>query len=338
MYDVTAFYFEWPWALGLLFLIPVLIWAYAAYQHRQWRQALQFSYTAVFSALPHNPARWKRLVIPITVVGVLCCQILTVARPTVVREVPVRAVEMMLVLDISLSMMAEDIAPNRLYAARDAAIRFVESLPREARVGLELFAGNTYVVTPPIGDHRKVLTYLKNLDLEDLQTRTEIGSALQAALKALDALPTPEAEKEEEQQQPEPEQTPERVIVLLSDGDSREGYPWDRAAQNAKDQRVMIFTVGIGSHEPTSIVYQHQTLPVNFSEETLRRIAEIADGQYFRVAEESDFQGIYQRVRDQSLVMETRTEELGGWVSLLGLLVLLGGMGLSMGWVRLFKV
>jgi Ca-activated chloride channel family protein len=337
MYDVTAFYFEWPWALGLLLLIPVLIWVYAAYQHRQWREALQFSYTAVLSALPNHAARWKRLVIPITVVGVLCCQILTVARPTVVREVPVRAVEMMLVLDISLSMMAEDIAPNRLYAARDAAIRFVESLPREARVGLELFAGNTYVVTPPTGDHRKVLAYLKNLDLEDLQTRTEIGSALQAGLKALNALPTtPEAEAGDA---PEPEeQAPERVIVLLSDGDSREGYPWDKAAQNAKDQRVMIFTVGIGSHEPTTIVYQNQTLPVSFSEETLRRIAEIADGQYFRVAEEADFQGIYQRVRDQSLVMETRTEELGGWVSLLGLWVLLVGMGLSMGWVRLFKV
>lgn len=330
------FYFQWPWVLLLLLLIPVFILGYARYQKARWQQALRFSYTSVVEGLKLNPSKGKRLVMPVTVLLLYATLVLAVARPTLTVQVPVRSVEMMLVMDISLSMLAEDLKPNRMMAARDSAVKFVESLPHDVRIGLEFFAGNTYVVTPPVRDHHKVVEYLKSLQLEDLQPRTEIGSALQAALKAM-SVPVPKDPKQpgEAPRQTTPQKKqPQRVIILMSDGDSKEGYPWRQAAENAKNQNVTIYTVGIGSPEPTTIVYQNQVLPVTFSEETLKEIANLAQGQYFRVFQEKDFMGVYQKVKDQSIETEERPEDLACWMAVLALGILSGGVFLSLFWVK----
>lgn len=323
MVDATDFYFQWPWAFWGLLLLPLLTILYLRIQRTRWRQAFQFSQTSLLAALDQQLSPWKRLLLPVSTLLLLLLLILALARPTIVTKVPTRSVQMMLVLDISLSMMAEDIKPNRIQAAKDAGIRFVESLPRDVSVGLTLFAGNTYVVTPPLRDHHQVANLLKSLKVEDLQPRTEIGSAIEASLKTL--TPRTEAPKKS---------PPQRVIILLSDGDSREGYPWNLAAQEAKKQRVSIYTVGVGSPGDTSIVYQGQVLPVTFSETTLKEIARLAGGEYFRVFSERDFQQVYTAVRDRSIDYEERPEDLGYLLSLGALLVLISTIFASLFWVR----
>src|SRR5262249_26480407 len=156
--------------------------------------------------------------------------ILASARPTVIERIPTYSVDMMLVLDISLSMMAEDIHPSRIEAAKAAAEDFIRSLPDQINIGLEFFAGSPYVVSPPTEDHEKILGLLDSLKKEDLQVRTEIGSALEAALKILQ----PQSRSNPSHKNA----MPHRVIVLMSDGDSREGYPWDVAAVHAREQNV----------------------------------------------------------------------------------------------------
>jgi Ca-activated chloride channel family protein len=338
-WEWSEFHLAWPWALLLLGLMPFVVTGYVAQQRRQLEAGLRFSQVALIASLKQQPARWRRLAWPLCVLLALICLVLAASRPTVLARVPVRSVDLMMVMDISLSMMAEDLPPNRLAAAKKAGIEFINSLPKEVRVGLALFAGDTYVASPPVSDHRQVASYLNSLQLSDLQPRTEIGSALQVALKTLAASDAPvdaaQAPKQDHQETQDPEkpdaQPPEKVVLLMSDGDSREGYPWDVAASHAAEQHVRVFTVGVGGAEPTTITYQGQVLPVSFNETILKEIAQRTQAQYFRVFTANDFKQVYDAVRNRAIHYETRQEELSAWLVLVALACLLSGMALSTG-------
>jgi Ca-activated chloride channel family protein len=343
--NIHEFYFAWPWALLLLLLIPAGWLLHARRLEAGIRKtALHFSYTAVVAQLGKQPVLWKRL-LPVVGAGLLSAiLIIGLARPTIVARVPVSSVDMMLVLDISLSMLAEDIRPDRLSAARDAAVQFVESLPRDARVGLEVFAGTNYVLAPPTRNHGEVAAYLRALRKEDLKPRTEIGSALHTALRVLtqgtDAAALVQAKAQAQNQSEQTDtppgsqnaasnpggksKNPDRVIILLSDGDSHEGYPWDRAAQDARQANVIVHTVGIGSPEGSTIVYQGLELPVNFDETTLKQIAETGGGSYFRVFTESDFRKVYEQIHERTVHYEEQAVDLAFLTAALGLLLLAG--------------
>jgi Ca-activated chloride channel family protein len=345
--DVSNFRFEWPWALLVLLLIPLWWWLYATYRRKRLQQtALQFSYTAVAAQLRQSSTVWKRLLYPVTVSFLLACLAISLARPMVTARVPVRSADLMLVLDISLSMMAEDIHPSRIEAAKTAAENFVRSLPRNMRVGVEFFAGDNYILTPPTQQHNEVIAYLQALRKEDLKPRTEIGSALHTALQVLKDsnaphsaahAKTPESNASEPSDMPpngssdQNAPAPDRVIVLLSDGDSHEGYPWDLAAKDARKEHVVIHSIGIGSPGGSTITYHGIELPVSFDESTLRRIAEIADGHYFRVFKEQDFQKVYEQIQARTVHYEERDLDLAfllAGVGLTGLIVALGLAGL----------
>lgn len=350
---ISSFYFVWPWALLLLLLLP-LGWAlYLRQLKRKLRQtALNFSHAAVVAQLRREPAPWRRLLAPLLASLIACCLIISLARPTVVARVPVNSVDMMLVLDISLSMMADDIAPNRLEAAKEAAIRFVRSMPRDSRIGLEVFAGDTYVLTPPTSHHDEVAAYLAALQKEDLKPRTQMGSAIETALQTLrqaapkaksgtndknaptETEPQPDAAGRgtdgQTNGQAEAAKKPSRVIILMSDGDSHEGYPWDQAARDALGENVIINTIGIGSRQGGAITYKGMELPVNFDETTLRRIAEIANGDYFRVYQQNDFSQVYRQIHEKTIHYEQREVDLGFILAGLGLLSLLIGFAASL--------
>lgn len=333
--DISAFYLEWPWALLLLLLIPAGWILYLRKLRRQLRQtALHFSYTAVVEKIQHQPPLWKRLLKPIACSLLAAFLIGALARPTIVGKVPVNSVDMMIVMDISLSMLAEDIRPDRISAAKEAAIQFVESLPRDVRVGLEVFAGDNYVLSPPTSRHKEVEAYLRALRREDLKPRTEIGSALHSALKLLDTRPnqpneaaTPSQKQEQPNASPpNSSKKPDKVIILLSDGDSHEGYPWDRAARDALKQNVVIHSIGIGSPQGSVIHYQGLELPVTFDETTLKRIAEMAQGQYFRVFKEADFRNVYEQIHARTVHYEERDVDLAYLMAGGGLLIMLAAL------------
>jgi Ca-activated chloride channel family protein len=352
--DVGHFRFIWPWALLLLALVPVWWAVYADYHRRRLqRTALQFSYAAVAAQIARMPGgwrRWKRLAFPTGVSLLLIALTLGLARPTVTARVPVQSADVMLVLDISLSMMADDIRPSRLDAARRAAADFVRGLPETMRVGLEVFAGDSYVLTPPTRRHDEVIADLNALRPEDLRPRTEIGSALHTALHVLNRArtgnrtPSPPvnppgansnapstSSPDTGTQAPSPmspaDKPPlERAIVLLSDGDSHEGYPWDRAAEDARREGTIIHSIGIGSVEGDTITYQGLELPVLFDERTLRRIAAITGGQYFRIFRETDFRPAYEQIKARTIHYEEQDQDLGFVTAAFGLLVLIASL------------
>lgn len=341
--EVGQFRFVWPWALSLLAFVPVWWLFYADYHRRRLRRtALHFSYAAVAAQIERMPVgwrRWKRLAAPVGVSLLLIGLTLGLARPTVTARVPVQSADVMLVLDISLSMMADDIRPSRLEAAKQAATDFIRKLPDTMRVGLEVFAGDSYVLAPPTRRHDEIIADLNALRTDDLRPRTEIGSALHAALlilnRAGEGNRTPVSKTHPSDTSPKPPSTngqsshqarTERAIVLLSDGDSHEGYPWDRAAEDARREGVIIHSIGIGSAEGDTITYQGLELPVLFDERTLRRIAAITDGQYFRIFKETDFQSAYEKIRAKTVHYEEQDQELGFVAAAFCLLVLIASL------------
>jgi Ca-activated chloride channel family protein len=378
---LASFRFVWPLALLLLMLLPLWWWLYARQlRQRLQSQALSFSYAAVAAQLKNRPSGWKRLLYPVTVCGVMACLIIALARPMVSMPISVQSADVMLVLDISLSMMADDLKPTRLEAAKRAAADFVRRLPENMRVGLTVFAGDVYVLAPPTRKHNEVIADLEALREEDLKPRTEIGSALHSALQALgrqsrltqsgsssksklkDALKgnSPSASEKDSNKfneadsnaevSPETEkpstsktgnsqagQSPinkhqDQAIVLLSDGDSHEGYPWDRAAKDAAKAGITIDAIGIGSALGGVIHYHGVELPISFDERTLRRIAELAHGQYFRAFQASDFKAAYQQIQARTVHTEELDIDLGFALAVLALLSILSASALATRW------
>lgn len=320
---LKTLHFQWPWVLALLLLIPVYLQLYIRNKKRHWHKLARFSYTAFLEQVNHQPAIWKRLLIPITTSIVLLCLILAMAKPMITARVSERSINMMLVMDISLSMLAKDLKPNRLQSAKKAAIEFVDSLPDDVKIGLELFAGNTYVVEPPTKNHKAVTTYLDNLNEKHLQLRTEIGSALKTAIETL--TQTLLSEQKEAGQNKVNTTQPQQVIILLSDGDSQEGYPWHLASAKAKESNISIYTVGIGSEKSTSIMYEGQELPVYFNENTLKQIARLSSGNYYRVFTENDFKEVYETVREHTISTVEKELDIGYIFAGLALLTLILG-------------
>jgi Ca-activated chloride channel family protein len=330
--NISAFFFEWPWMLLLLVLIPVFWWFYLRrIRQKLVRLSLQFSYAAVVEQIKAQPALWKRLLLPLSVSGVMVFLIVGLARPTITTKVGIHSADIMLVLDISLSMLAEDIKPDRMNAAKEAAINFVRSLPSDARIGLEFFAGDNYVVSPPTSHHSEIIAYLRALKREDLKPRTEIGSALKTALQVLIQPPPPSSLKTGKAKNAEPSGSskPNPVIILLSDGDSHEGFPWNVAAKQAREANVTVHTIGVGSSQGSSIVYQGVELPVLFDESTLRQTAELGGGSYFRVFKEADFRKVYEQIQQRTIHYEQRDVDLAFAMAGVGLLTLLIALGLA---------
>lgn len=328
---ISAFFFEWPWALLLLLLIPAFWWLYLRKLRRKLNAlALNFSHVAVIERIQAQPALWKRLLLPLSISLIMALLILGLARPTVTAKVAVNSADIMLVLDISLSMLAEDIRPDRINAAKEAAINFVKSLPPDARVGLEFFAGDNYVVSPPTSRHEEIIAYLRALKREDLKPRTEIGSALRTALQILNRQPeSAQTEKMSSNQSNTEAKKPDQVIILLSDGDSHEGFPWDLAARQARQANITVHTIGVGSTEGSSIVYQGMELPVLFEETTLRQTAALGGGNYFRVFKEADFRKVYDQIQQRTIHYEQRDVDLAFAMAGAGLLTLLITLALA---------
>ncbi|MBY0451378.1 MAG: VWA domain-containing protein [Cyanobacteria bacterium] len=307
--------FEQPWALCLLILWAVLPLLFYAWHKNSLDRLIAFSATAAIQHKQQLSKGYRRLVYWLLLWLAAFCILLIPAEPVLKAKTPKTSVDMMLALDISLSMKATDIPPSRLEAAKKAAIEFASSLPSSVRIGLVFFAGDAMLVSPPTEDHDRVVELLKSLKKDDTLPRTELGGAIVMAQKALDAnVSLPKGNTN---------QKPRRVLILLSDGDSQEGYPWSEASSQAAKNRIVIQTIGVGTDHAADIEYQGTRYPVFFSENTLRQIAEITHGSYQRVSEVKDFTRAYQRIADTTIEWRWEKTNLSSWLVWLSLVLLL---------------
>lgn len=306
-------FFQWPFMLLLLLAIPVLIAAYIWFQRRRKKYVVRYaSLSLIKDALGRGPGIRRHIPPALFLLG-LTAMIVALARPMATLALPSQEGTIILAIDTSGSMRAEDLNPNRLEAAKAAARVFVERQPRTVQIGVVSFSDNAYMVQAPTNDQEAVIAAINRLQP---QRGTAIGRGILTSLLAIAEasgadVPTSRAAS------PTPELTPTpmpkgiyapAIIVLLTDGENNQFPPPLEVAPTAVERGVRIYTIGMGSPEGTVLRIGGRSIRTRLDEETLRRIAEMTDGLYFNASNESDLRQIYENLGTRFVLKTERTE------------------------------
>ncbi len=308
--------FQWPLLLLGLALVPILLGLYLLAQRRRRAYALRFTNLDLLKEVAGPGPGFRRHVPPLLYLLGVVALLLSIARPMAVIAVPEDQTTIMLVMDVSASMTANDLAPNRMTAAKQAAKAFVHELPQHIQVGLVTFSSNAQINAPPTDDRYAVIEAIDGLRANG---GTAIGEGLHLALDALAERPIDEAG------QPAP-----GVVVLLSDGESALGRTPDTAMARAREAQVKVFTVGVGQR---GAIVRIGTQQVRLDEATLPNIAAETGGQYFYAAESGRLADIYANLGSMVSWVEERTE-ITALVSAVGTLFLILGGVFSLRWLN----
>ncbi|PKQ24308.1 MAG: magnesium chelatase [Actinobacteria bacterium HGW-Actinobacteria-5] len=300
-----------PERLWWLLMIPLLVGLYLFLLWRRRRRARPHAITNLDRVLPKQQS-WKRhLAVSLAVLALAALNV-AFAQPKGEVEVPRERATIVLTIDVSRSMIAEDVAPNRLAAAKAAAQDFLQMLPAGFNVALVSFAGTAAVVVPPTTDRGVVAAAIENLQVAP---STAIGEGIYSSLDAMaQAPPDPN----------DPDSTAPGAIVLLSDGYTNVGRPSDQAAQESKKRGIPIYTIAYGTANGyVENEGRREPVPVNPAE--LNQISRISGGKAFAAGSESELKQVYSSIARQVGYMKVDqevTEAYAGYA--LGFAILAG--------------
>jgi Ca-activated chloride channel family protein len=337
--------------LWLLLAVPALVAAYVALLRRRKKVALRYaSLGLVREALGGGPG-FRRHVPPLLFLAGATLALVALARPSAIVTLPSQRGTVILAMDVSGSMRATDVAPNRLAAAQAAARAFIAAQPRDTRIGVVAFAGTASVVQAPTSRRDDILAAI---DRFQVQRATAIGSGILVSLKTIfpdiefdlrGTNPRPEASREgrgaplgSADAAPRPPFTPvppgsyaSAAIILLSDGRTTMGPDPIEAARMAAERGVRIFTVGVGTKEGGTLSFEGWSMRVRLDEEALKTIADVTRGEYFHADTDTALTRIY-RALSSRLVMERQETEITALVTAAALLLTLASGALSVLW------
>ena len=317
--------FAWPLALAGLALVALALIAYLVAQRRRRRYVVRFTNLDLLENVVADSPRWRRHIPAVLTLLALSALVVGMARPQVAVAVPREEATVILAMDSSGSMTATDVAPDRMTAAREAASSFVDGLPDGFRVGVVSFSNEADVVVPPTADRDEALRGLSAL-------RADNGTALGDAIaRSVDLGVT----SLDEQLAANTDETPV-VVLLLSDGANTTGdYEPLEAAQKAKDAKVPVYTVALGTDAGTVEGPDGyggiRTIRVPPDPETLSRVAELTDGKFFEAADQDALESVYDEIGSQ-VGVEHKQRELTVFFTAAGAALLLLGGALSTLW------
>ena len=335
--------FVWPEFLWSLLALPLLVALYWWLLCRRKKATLRFaSLSIVKQAMGKGPG-WRRHVPPALMLLALATLLLASARPTAVITLPLAQETIILAIDVSGSMRAADVLPNRMVAAQEAAKAFLADLPRSVRVGVVSFAGTAAVVQPPTQNREDTIAAI---DRFQLQRGTAIGSGIVLSLATI----FPEAGIDLSQitgqrnmplgpgDKPPKEFTPvppgsfsSAAIVLLTDGQRTTGPDPMDAAKMAADRGVKVYSVGIGTKEGETIGFEGWSMRVRLDEDTLKDVANLTRAEYFYAGTAEDLKKVYQSLSSRLIVEKKETEITALFAAVAAALVVLAA-GLSVWW------
>jgi Ca-activated chloride channel family protein len=348
--------FLWPGFFILLTLVPLLVVIYIWILRRRKRFTVRFSSLSLVQSAVPRQSRWRRHIPFALFLLALASLILALVRPVTIVSVPVTNRTVVLAIDVSRSMCATDIEPNRLEAAKKAAISFVQDQGGDSRIGIVAFAGFAVIVQPPTNDQELLLDAIENLSTA---RRTAIGTGI---LKSIDAIAEfdksiapsvfgPSAGTEEVTPVPEGAYAP-AIIVVLTDGVSNVGpHPLD-AAQQAQDRGIRVYTIGFGTTNPGSMRNcnpgaQPSENQFGFGggsfggggggyrrgidEVTLQEIAKMTGGEYYSAESLDDLQNVF-RILPTDLITKNETMEITVFLVAIGVFLLVFSLALSFLW------
>jgi Ca-activated chloride channel family protein len=341
--------FLWPEFLWLLVLVPVLIAAYLHILRRKRKTALRYASLSMVREAMGAAQRIRRHVPPLLFLVALIVMIAAVARPAAVVRLPSQHETIILSLDVSGSMRAKDVEPDRITAAQTAAKTFVSEQPRSTRVGIVAFAGTASLVQPPTQNREDLFAAIERLQL---QRATAIGSGILVALKAIfpdvdfdlrssnprlnpaGSRPLSAAPRDADKAPPKPVPPgsyKSAAIILLTDGQATTGPDPIEAARMAAERGIRVFTVGVGTPNGEILVGEGWSMRVRLDEETLKTIANLTGGEYFYAGTAVDLKKIYQSLNSRFVLEKKETEITALFAAAAAFTVLLSAL-LSLLW------
>jgi Ca-activated chloride channel family protein len=289
---------HWLW---LLVAVGAIALAYVAVSLRRQVYAARISSASLLSSVvPSRPAWWRRHVPAILLLLTLTGLVVSLARPARAERVPRERATIILAIDVSNSMAATDITPNRLEAAKLGAMAFVDQLPPRINLGLVSFAGTASILVSPTTDRDAVRAGIHGLQLGPA---TAIGDGISVSLQAITAA---SERLSDAGASPAP-----AAIVLLSDGETTRGRPNAQAAADAKEAHVPVDTIAYGT-PGGSLDLGGQEIAVPVNESALRAIAETTGGSHHRAASGDELESVY-RGLGSSIGYRTEHREITMW-------------------------
>jgi len=304
----------------LLVLIPMIAWYF--FRYRKAGASIRYSSIMGFSGLSKSWKHYLRhlpFLMQLAGIGLLSVALARPQSSNSWQDVTTEGIDIVIALDISSSMLARDFQPNRLVAAKNVATEFISGR-RDDKMGLVVFAGESFTQCPLTTDHAVLINLFKDIESGMIEDGTAIGNGLAtsvARLKESDAI--------------------SKVIILLTDGENNRGeIAPETAAELAKTFGIRVYTVGVGTigtapyPVQTPFGTQMRDVEVKIDEETLQKIADITDGRYFRATNNDKLVQIYEEIdqleKSKMDVKEfsRKDEEFGRYALLAGFILLMG--------------
>ena len=270
----------------LLVLVPMIAWY--LFRQKKFSASLQISTLKGLAKAPKTYKHYLRHLIFVLRILVIALLVLILARPQSTEnweDVNTEGIDIVMAIDVSTSMLARDLEPDRLEAAKDVATKFVTGRPYD-RIGLVIFSAESFTQCPLTTNHAVVVNMLRETETGLLEDGTAIGNGLATSvsrLKESDAI--------------------SRVVILLTDGSNNAGeIPPLTAAEIAKTYGVRVYTIGVGTEGMAPYPFQTpfgvrtQNVQVKIDEETLQSIADITGGKYFRATDNEKLKNIYDEI------------------------------------------
>ena len=340
--------FMWPQFLWLLLAVPVLVLVYLWLLKRKKKLTLRYASLSIVKEALGTSMGWRRHIPPMLFLLAIAAMLFAASRPFAVITLPSTQETIILAMDVSGSMRATDVKPNRLVASQNAAKAFLTELPRSVKVGIVAFAGSAQVVQPPTLSREDLVAAI---DKFQMQRATAIGSAIVVSLAELfpqegidlSALTygsgkprgvaidqTPKKDKKEFVPVA-PGSYNSAAIILLTDGQRTTGVDTLEAAKMAADRGVRVYTVGVGTVEGETIGFEGWSMRVRLDEATLKAVATQTQAEYFYAGNAETLKKVYEKLSSRLTSVKKETE-ISGLLALLAAVLAISSAALSLLW------
>ncbi|ALO16491.1 VWFA-related Acidobacterial domain protein [Salinivirga cyanobacteriivorans] len=270
----------------LLLLIPMAVWY--IFRHKKQNASIRVSSLGAFKQPYNRVKEWARHSLPVLRLITVVAVILVIARPQSTNnweKQTTEGIDIVMALDVSSSMLARDLRPDRLDAAKDVATQFINGRPND-RIGLTIFSGQAFTQCPLTTDHATLLNLFKDVKSGMIEDGTAIGLGLATSINRL-----------------RESNADSKVIILLTDGVNNRGeIDPVTAAELANTFGIRVYTIGVGSRGTapypvqTPFGTQYKQMEVEIDEATLQEMAQMTDGKYFRATSNSALKQIYDQI------------------------------------------